>query len=138
IIYTSTYFKGFVNFILMLNCCNTTNLQQRYEQQVKGIYSSIIGFISSAREKTSGTFDEQLRELRAADHHLIEAIKGVKHLQRNLLFYVHSENPEMAQAYQQLRLQIGDVLRTINDVRHMEEPTESRLALDHQLLLTER
>ena len=115
-----------------------TNLQQRYEQQVKGIYSSIIGFISSAREKTSGTFDEQLRELRAADHHLIEAIKGVKHLQRNLLFYVHSENPEMAQAYQQLRLQIGDVLRTINDVRHMEEPTESRLALDHQLLLTER
>lgn len=115
-----------------------TNLQQRYEQQVKGIYSSIIGFISSAREKTSGTFDEQLRELRAADHHLIEAIKGVKHLQRNLLFYVHSENPEMAQAYQQLRLQIGDVLRTINDVRHMEDPTESRLALDHQLLLTER
>lgn len=114
------------------------NLQQRYEQQVKGIYSSIIGFISSAREKTSGTFDEQLRELRAADQHLIEAIKGVKHLQRNLLFYIHHENHEMAQAYQQLRLQIGDVLRTINDVRHMTDPTESRLALDHQLLLSER
>lgn len=115
-----------------------TNLQQRYEQQVKGIYSSIIGFISTAREKATGRSDEQLRELRAADHHLIEAIKDVKHLQRNLLFYVHSENPEMAGAYQQLRLQIGDVLRTIDRVRQLDDPVESRLALDHQLLLTER
>src|SRR5690606_41500075 len=79
-----------------------TNLQQRYEQQVKGIYSSIIGFISSAREKTSGTFDEQLRELRAADHHLIEAIKGVKHLQRNLLFYRSEEHTSELQSRENL------------------------------------
>ena len=115
-----------------------TNMQQRYEQQVKGIYSGIIGFISTAREKSTGRYDEQLRELRAADHHLIEAIKDVKHLQRNLLFYIHSDNPEMARAYQHLRLQIGDVLRTIDRVRQLHDPVESRLALDHQLLLTER
>jgi phosphate:Na+ symporter len=115
-----------------------TNLQQLYEQQVKGIYSAIISFISSAREKASGRQDEQLRELRAADHYLIEAIKGVKHLQRNLLFYIHSENPDMAQAYQQLRQQIGDVLRAIQQVRQIDDVVESRLALDHQLLLTER
>ena len=114
------------------------NLQQLYEQQVKGIYSAIISFISSAREKASGRQDEQLRELRAADHYLIEAIKGVKHLQRNLLFYIHSENPDMAQAYQQLRQQIGDVLRAIQHVRQIDDVVESRLALDHQLLLTER
>lgn len=114
------------------------DIQKRYEQHVKSIYAEIIGFISSAREKATGLQDDQLRELWAADHHLIEAIKGVKHLQRNLLFYIHSENPEMAQAYQHLRLQIGEVLRTIADVRHLDDPTESRLALDHQQLLTER
>lgn len=114
------------------------SLQQMYEEQVKGLYSAIISFISSAREKTSGRYDEQLRELRAADHHLIDAIKGVKHLQRNLLYYVHSENSEMAAAYQHLREQIGSVMRAIQEVRQTDDVVESRLALDHQLLLSER
>ena len=115
-----------------------TNIQQSYEQQVKGIYSAIISFISAAREKTTGRYDEQLRELRAADYHLIEAIKGIKHLQRNLLFYLRSENSEMAAAYQHLREQIGNVLRAIHDVRQLDDVVESRLALDQQQLLTER
>ncbi|MCD8522693.1 MAG: Na/Pi symporter [Saccharospirillaceae bacterium] len=114
------------------------NLQQLYEQQIKGIYSAIISFVSSAREKASGRQDEQLRQLRAADHHLIEAIKGVKHLQRNLLFYIHSDNPDMAQAYHQLRQQIAEVLRAIQHVRQIDDVVESRLALDHQRLLAER
>ncbi|MDK2776943.1 MAG: Na/Pi symporter [Pseudomonadota bacterium] len=114
------------------------DMQQNYEQRVKGIYSAIISFISSAREKSSGRYDEQLRELRAADHHLIEALKATKHLQRNLLFYLHSENSEMAAAYHQLREQIGNVLRAIQEIRQLEDPLESALALDHQLLLNER
>lgn len=114
------------------------NMQQAYEEQVKTVYSAIISFISIARDKTTGRYDDQLREIRAADHHIIEAIKGVKHLQRNLLFYIHSENSDMVSAYQQLREQIANVMRAINDVRHMDDIVESRLALDHQMLLTER
>ncbi|WP_430461196.1 Na/Pi cotransporter family protein [Thalassolituus sp. LLYu03] len=115
-----------------------SDIQLSYEQEVKGLYSAIVSFISSAREKTSGRADEQLRELRAADHHLIQAIKGVKHLQRNLLQYLHSPNADMAGAYRHQREQIASVLRAIEDVRQTSDVLESRLALDHQMLLVER
>lgn len=114
------------------------NMQQAYEEQIKGIYSSIISFISNAREKTTGHYDDQLREIRAADHHIVEAIKGVKHLQRNLLFYIHSENSEMAAAYQQLREQIGHAIYSIHDVMPLDDVVESRLALDHLTLTSEQ
>jgi len=114
------------------------NLQQHYEQDIKGIYSAIISFISSAREHTSGHYDEQLRELRAADYHLAEAIKGTKHLQRNLTQYLHGYNHNMAEAYQQLRERITGTLRAIENIRQIKDPMESRLALDHQLLVDQR
>ena len=113
-------------------------LQQSYEQDIKGIYSAIISYISQAREHTTGLYDEQLRELRAANYHLVEAIKATKHLQRNLMHYLHGHNRNMADAYQQLRERIAETLRAVEDIRHIQDPMESRLALDHQLLLLQR
>lgn len=114
------------------------NMRESYQQRIKGIYSELIGFISSAREKSQDLQDEQLRELWAANYHLVEAIKGTKHLQRNLKLYLHHSNTHISDSYKAIRQQIGEVLRTINTVIHTDDPTDSRLALDHLQLLTER
>ena len=121
-----------------LNKNAIADVQLSYELHIKGIYSDIIGFISSAREKSSDVQDELLRELWAANFHLIDAVKGVKHLQRNLQNYLFHPNQYIAQAYQEIRLQIGEVLRAIEFAKNTEDPTDSRLALDHQQLITER
>lgn len=114
------------------------NLQYLYEQNIKVIYSEIIGFISSAREKSTDLHDDQLRELWAANFHLVEAIKSIKHLQRNMGLYLHHKNQDISQTYQNMRLQLGEVLRANAFAQGTADPTESRLLLDHQLLLTER
>lgn len=121
-----------------LNKNAIADVQLSYEQHIKGVYSDIIGFISSAREKSSDVQDELLRELWSANFHLIEAVKGVKHLQRNLQNYVSHPNQYISHSYQEIRLQIGEVLRAIEYARNTEDPTDSRLALDHQQLITER
>lgn len=121
-----------------LNKNAIADVQLSYEQHIKGVYSDIIGFISSAREKSSDVQDELLRELWAANFHLIDAVKGVKHLQRNLQNYLSHPNQYIAQAYQEIRLQIGEVLRAIEFAKNTDDPTDSRLALDHQQLITER
>lgn len=121
-----------------LNKNAIADVQLSYEQHIKGVYSDIIGFISSAREKSSDVQDELLRELWAANFHLIDAVKGVKHLQRNLQNYLSHPNQYIAQSYQEIRLQIGEVLRAIEFAKNTEDPTDSRLALDHQQLITER
>ncbi|MFY9180490.1 MAG: hypothetical protein WAO12_12035, partial [Venatoribacter sp.] len=45
------------------------NMRESYQQRIKGIYSELIGFITSAREKSQDIQDEQLRELWAANYH---------------------------------------------------------------------
>lgn len=114
------------------------NMRESYQQRIKGIYSELIGFITSAREKSQDIQDEQLRELWAANYHLVEAVKGTKHLQRNLKLYLHHHNQPISESYKAIRQQIGETIRTVSAVRNTEDPTDSRLALDHQQLLIER
>lgn len=114
------------------------NMRESYQLRIKGIYSELIGFISSAREKSSDLQDEQLRELWAANYHLVEAVKGTKHLQRNLKIYLHHPNKPISESYKAIRQQIGEVIRTVSAVRNTDDPTDSRLQLDHQQLLIER
>lgn len=114
------------------------NMRESYQQRIKGIYSELIGFISSAREKSQDQQDEQLRELWAANYHLVEAVKGTKHLQRNMKLYLHHSNTHISDSYKAIRQQIGEVIRTINTVIETEDPTDSRLSLDHLQLLNER
>ena len=121
-----------------LNKNAIADIQQGYEQHIKGIYSDIIGFISSARENSSDIQDELLRDLWTANFHLIDAIKGVKHLQKNLQAYVSHPNQYIAHAYQDIRLQLGEALRAVEFAKNTKDPIESRLALDHQQLIIER
>ena len=114
------------------------NMRESYQLRIKGIYSELIGFISSARERSQELTDEQLRELWAANYHLVEAVKATKHLQRNLKLYLHHNNRPISDSYKAIRQQIGEVIRSVNSVRNTDDPIESRLLLDHQQLLIER
>jgi phosphate:Na+ symporter len=114
------------------------NIDNVYGTRIKSVYSSILDFIVRARNKTTGPQNEALRELSGAGHHIIEAVKGVKHLQKNLLVYIGSINPDMVKIYKQLQVQIGHVIRTIEEARNMESETESVLSLDYAILTTEQ
>lgn len=114
------------------------NMRESYQQRIKGIYSELIGFISTAREKAQDLQDEQLRELWSANYNLVEAVKATKHLQRNLKLYLHHPNQHISESYKATRQQIGEVIRTIHTVITTDDPMDSRLALDHQQLLVER
>lgn len=81
-----------------------------YQHRLKPIYSAIITFITLARHNSRAKDDETLRHIRAANFHVIEAVKGVKHLQDNLIHYLNDDNAPMAACYQDLRHQIAEVL----------------------------
>ncbi len=114
------------------------NMRESYQLRIKGIYSELIGFISLARGKAHDHQDDQLRELWAANYHLVEAIKGVKHLQRNMKQYLHHANSDMSASYKDMRTQIGELIRVLEKTRHTDDPIESRLAIDHQMLVNDR
>ncbi len=114
------------------------NLDVVYENQIKALYAAIVDFISRARDKFSGDDADALREMRGAGYHIIEAVKGMKHLQKNLLVNIDSDNIYIRDFYNQYRLSIAEVIRTIHELSRTEETKATTLSLDHSLMAIEK
>ena len=71
------------------------DIDEEYNQNVKGLYSAIVNFISRANlNMTPGQTDELFR-LRAAGRDIVEAIKDTKHMHKNLKEHIVSDNDDI-------------------------------------------
>ncbi|GMR05910.1 MAG: hypothetical protein BMS9Abin25_0487 [Gammaproteobacteria bacterium] len=113
------------------------DIDEAYETRIKHVYSAIVQFVIRARERITGTYGENLMVYSNAGRDLVTAIKDVKHLQKNLMHFIHSDNKVMRDAYNHLRKLIAMVIRRIQQAREMDDPTEAMLILDHALLQIE-
>ncbi|MEN8712382.1 MAG: Na/Pi symporter [Arenicellales bacterium] len=110
------------------------NIDDAYETRIKRVYSAIMQFVIQARERITGTYGEDLQAYSRAGRMLVNAIKDIKHLQKNLQRFISSDNKAIKDAYNHLRTQVALVLRRIQEARDVEDTTESMLILDHALL----
>ncbi|MBW2396625.1 MAG: Na/Pi cotransporter family protein [Deltaproteobacteria bacterium] len=105
-------------------------IEEQYHQSIKSIYGSILQFISRAQTGMEPENAEELLAIRMAGRGLVEAIKGVKHLQGNLKVLIHSKNPEIRSAYEDIQRRIAHVLREVDSVRHAGEDRLAILSLN--------
>ena len=73
---------------------------------------------------------EELFDLRVAGRDIVEAIKDIKHLQKNLDVYMVSENPQIREEYDAIRLQLATLLRSLTLVREQGDDSAAILSLD--------
>ena len=88
-----------------------------YEKNIKGIYSAIIAFISRANISWESEQSRSLFWLREANRNIVEAIKGVKHLQKNLYRTAASRDKIVMDEYNKIRLQLALLIREIETFR---------------------
>ena len=97
------------------------DIDDLYQRRIKTLFSSIIGFISEAaftwQERQSG----RLHWLRDANSNIVEAVKACKHLQKNMLRHLSSDNPDIRREYNQLRLRVGLLLRELEALRQQSQ-----------------
>jgi phosphate:Na+ symporter len=105
-------------------------IQARYEQSIKSIYGSILEFISRARVRMERENADELLAIRMAGLGLVEAIKGVTHLQKNMKVMIRSRNPAIRTAYEEIQRRIGGVLREIDTVRRSGDDGLAILSLN--------
>ncbi|MCG8489201.1 MAG: Na/Pi symporter [Chromatiales bacterium] len=109
-----------------------------YERRIKTLYSAIIAYISEVQSTASEHFGEELYQLRQASRNIVEAVKDTKHLQKNLVRYTQSSNPQIQEQYNNLRLQLAVVLSELTEAKDDKEDETSLLSLDSiQLVLEE-
>jgi phosphate:Na+ symporter len=106
------------------------DINERYARNVKVLYSAIVEFASDVTEQANSEQIEILRLQRAAGASLVEAVKSVKHLQKNLLTFMVSNNPVVREQYDLIREMIAQTLRSIHTMRSTESFEDAVLLYD--------
>lgn len=109
------------------------DIDKFYELKIKGLYSEIIDFISQASFTWEMEQSGDIHWLRSANQNVIEAIKGMKHLRKNMAKNMVSSNMEQREQYDNIRLSIARVIREIESIRGAlknEESPDVLLSLD--------
>ena len=107
------------------------DIDELYEKKLKALYGAIVEYVIASRGGyAKGRLREQLDTIRQAGQHVIEAVKGVKHLKKNLTKVMQSDNQFVKKEYDRLRRLVITVLRDIEDARNDQGPSRSVLPLD--------
>jgi phosphate:Na+ symporter len=114
------------------------DLDDAYENKIKSLHNAIVEFIGEAqtRELTREA-TERLYVLRQASRKLVEAVKSMKHMHKNLSRYGVSNNVAVRERYDSMRLQVAQLLRELRDI--LKEPEAiTVLSLDELRVAFER
>ncbi|WP_114416821.1 Na/Pi cotransporter family protein [Marinospirillum perlucidum] len=102
-----------------------------YEDKIKSLHSDIVDFIAKAQaEESTQKATEELYVLRQASRKLVEAVKGMKHLHKNLSRYGLSTNPAVRERYDLIRLQLARLLRDLHRLLEADSNDVTTLSLD--------
>jgi len=116
---------------------HTFDIDSMYNRHIKGIYSAIIAFISTTTFSRNEEESANLQWLREASQHLVEAVKDTAQLQENLQHYLSSDNASIRELYNDIRAQIGRVIRELEETRSSGEDAVDGLSLDALKLVVE-
>lgn len=103
------------------------DIDEEYERKIKVLYSAIVEFISRSQTNMSSDFSDELYDLRQAGRNIVESVKDIKHLQKNLAQNIGSENQYIRREYNKIRVQLAKVLRKLDSMR---ENNETVLSID--------
>jgi len=117
---------------------NGIDIDAFYNNKIKGIYGEIIDFSARAQSGMTTKDIEVLYKLKLANRDLVEAVKGTKHLQKNLLKYTNSSNIHIKEQYDLIRIDLAGLLRNINIIATTDEEDLILLLLSKSRVNTEK
>lgn len=109
------------------------DIADQYERRVKTLYTAIVEYTSRAgsRSYDAQTMD-RLYALRDVAAGLVQAIKSVKHLRKNVLRYTVLDQGTITDLYDTVRTQIARILVEIEKLGATETNERSALWLDQE------
>lgn len=111
------------------------DIDQLYANKVKELHNAFVAFASRAAEteltpEQSGVLDVLKRAIRDG----VQAVKDLKHLQKNMLVYTRSDHAEMRREYDDMRIGVAKVLCAIDNIHEDREHSLERLKTLHEAL----
>ena len=113
------------------------DIDAEYEKHVKPLYSAIVAFIGETTFSRRDEENSTLQWLRDANREIVEAVKHTKHLQKNLLRYLSSDNEAIRNAYNEIRVSIAATIRELETLRQEGDSVIDMLSLDAVKLMVD-
>jgi len=99
-----------------------TDIDMFYDKNIKEIYGQIIYYATLAtQENMSENQKDKIYKLKLSCRDIVESIKFVRELQKNIRIYLKSSNEIMKDEYNFLRTQIAKTIDAINDIRILDD-----------------
>jgi len=109
------------------------DIDARYEQRIKTLYSAIVEFTTRAASKElQHNVTLRVYQLRDVSERIVRAIKNVKHMRRNTTYYTASAKGAMTDLYDGLRTEIARILVEIEKLDRTDAEHRSHLSLDEE------
>lgn len=115
-----------------------TNIDEYYDSHIKPLYNAIVAFVSKIRIHDDHDQLTRMYDLRAACGDIVEAVKDIKHLQKNLVGFSTSDNVTIKREYSTIRFQLATLLRKIEKIRTEEDEDLTSFSLDELKVDVER
>lgn len=92
------------------------DIREQYVIKIKSIYGQIINYATKGQSQLDLSEDQnnQISEIKVANRKMVEIIRDVSELSRNITLYLNSENGYIKKEYNNLRKRVAKVLRTIH------------------------
>ncbi len=123
------------------------NIDKTYQEELKNLYGEIIHYATLTQNNMDQEGNNKVYELKLTARDIIEMVKDVRELQKNLNHYSKSHNNFIINEYNELRSQLITVLRSIQKIRDDEQGTateediltqievQKEKAVDNEMLL---
>ncbi len=96
------------------------NIDKVYQEDLKNLYSSIIKYSSMSQNNMDEEGNQRVYELRLTARNIIEMVKDVRELQKNLNHYKKLKHNHMINEYNKLRADLITNLREIQIIRKFD------------------
>ena len=114
------------------------DLDRRYEDRVKALYAAIVDFTTQAAQDLPEEAAERVYRLREVSGKIVEAVKAVKHLRKNIGKFTVQPQGVAGELYNEMRLQLAEILREIETYERAEQSERTALWLDETRVEVER
>lgn len=105
------------------------DVNQIYQSEIKRLYSEIIRYSSMSQSYMDEQDNNKIYDLKLTARNIIEMVKDVRELQKNLRQFSKSKNRSMMNEYNRLRSHLVAVLRSIQEIRNFEGAQEDVLTM---------
>ena len=93
------------------------SVKELYRTRIKGIYSRFVEFATEATPQMTPQQADAVYGLRSSARELVESVKAMRLLKRNIGTYLNHENEHMCAEYDRIRAHLASMLREIHLIR---------------------